>query len=249
MNPFEVPADELIKAIAADLKENFKVEQPAFAMFVKTACSRDRVPQQKDWYYTRLASLLYRVFKEGTVGVGSLRTYYGGRKNRGRRKHKFKRAGGKIIRFGLQQLEQLGFIQKGKKGRMLTKQGQAYLSKKAAEVKKKLEEKEKLMQEEAKKPEKVKETKEPKETAEAKASKKPKAVEKKVQEAKQENTELYELKVPEKKAKEAKSAEVIAELKKKLASEHSAMPENIKKEGIEKKAEAAKSHQKESNKD
>jgi len=201
MDPFEVPADELIKAIAVDLKEKFKVEQPAFAMFVKTGCSRDRVPQQPDWYYTRLASLLYRVFKEGRVGVGSLRTYYGGRKNRGRRKHKFRRAGGKIIRFGLQQLEQLGFIQKSSKGRIIAKKGQSYLSKKAAEVKKRLEAEEKL-----------KAQLEAKESAEA--PKEPQAKRQAVSEKK-------EPEAREKGTKEKKSAEVIAELKKKLESEHS----------------------------
>ncbi|MEM4662463.1 MAG: 30S ribosomal protein S19e [Candidatus Diapherotrites archaeon] len=141
MNPFDVPANELINTIAEDLKTNLKVEQPAFASFVKTAPSRERVPQQKDWYYTRLASILYRLLKEGTLGTGALRTYYGGRKNRGRRKHKFRRAGGKIIRYALQQLESLGLVKKVQKGRTLTPKGHSYLSRMALKTKKRLEEK------------------------------------------------------------------------------------------------------------
>ena len=77
MSVFDVPAGDLIEAIAKDMEKKFKIEQPEFALFVKTGCSRERAPQQKNWYYMRLASLLYRVFKEGPVGVGSLRTYYG----------------------------------------------------------------------------------------------------------------------------------------------------------------------------
>jgi len=134
MGVFDVPSNELIKAIAEDLEKKFKVEQPEFTLFVKTGCSRERAPQQSSWYYVRLASLLYRIFKEGPVGVGSLRTYYGGKKNRGVRKHKFKKAGGKIIRAGLQQLEALGFIQKDKKGRIIAPKGQSYLTKKANEL-------------------------------------------------------------------------------------------------------------------
>ncbi|MCX8189688.1 MAG: 30S ribosomal protein S19e [Candidatus Diapherotrites archaeon] len=141
MNPFDVPANELIEAVADDLKNNLRVEQPNFAPFVKTAPSKERVPMQRDWYYKRLASMLYRLLKEGTLGVGALRTYYGSKKNRGRRKHKFMRAGGKIIRHGLQQLETLGFVKKVQKGRILTPKGQQYLSKIASKTKKNWEEK------------------------------------------------------------------------------------------------------------
>ncbi len=138
MNVFDVPTAELISSIAEDLEKKFKVKQPEFTLFVKTAQSKERAPQQRNWYYLRLGSLLYRVFKEGPVGVGSLRTYYGGKKNRGRKRHKFRKASGKIIRHGLQQLEELGFIKKEKKGRVITPKGQSYLTKKANELKKKL---------------------------------------------------------------------------------------------------------------
>lgn len=138
MSAFDVPTAELIGSIAEDLEKRFKVKQPEFTLFVKTAQSRERAPQQKNWYYLRLGSLLYRVFKEGPLGVNSLRTYYGGKKNRGRKKHKFRKASGKIIRHGLQQLEELGFIKKEKKGRVITPRGQSYLTKKANELKKKL---------------------------------------------------------------------------------------------------------------
>lgn len=138
MSVFDVPTSELISSIAEDLEKRFKVKQPEFTLFVKTAQSRERAPQQKNWYYLRLGSLLYRVFKEGPLGVNSLRTYYGSKKNRGRKKPKFRKAGGKIIRYGLQQLEELGFIKKEKEGRVITPKGQSYLTKKANELRGKL---------------------------------------------------------------------------------------------------------------
>lgn len=144
MSVFDVPTGELINAIAEDLEKKFKVKQPEFVPFVKTGQNRERAPVQRNWYYLRMASLLYRVYKEGPVGVGSLRTYYGGKKNRGRKRHKFRKASGKIIRKALQQLEELGFIKKDKKGRVIAPKGQSYLTKKANELKRKLIEQNKL---------------------------------------------------------------------------------------------------------
>lgn len=199
MDPFEVPASELINAVADDLKNNLKVEQPKFALFVKTACSKDRVPMQSDWYYKRLASMLYRLLKEGTLGVGALRTYYGDKKNRGRRKHKFRRAGGKIIRYGLQQLEALGFVKKVQKGRALTPKGQQYLSKIATKAKKDWEEK-------------IKESIQKKELS-LKIMAEEKTAQKK-ESQKQDKGKEQKQPISEKKQK---SAEVVSELKEKLA--------------------------------
>jgi small subunit ribosomal protein S19e len=72
---------------------------------------------------------LYRVFKDGPVGTESLRTYYGGRKSRGSKPHRHYKAGGKIIRMALQQLEKSKLIATSKTGgRMITPAGQKYLN-------------------------------------------------------------------------------------------------------------------------
>lgn len=144
MGVFDVPATRLIQEIALDLESKFNVPKPAFIDFVKTGAQRERAPQQSNWYYVRMASILYRIFKEGPLGVGSLRTYYGGRKSRGVRPHRFRKASGKIIRFCLQELEKLGFIQKdkNKKGRIIAGRGHSYLVKKSVELGKKLKEEE-----------------------------------------------------------------------------------------------------------
>ena len=129
MGVFDVPTRFVMEAISKDLKEKNTVQSPAFAEYVKTGAHADRAPSDPDWYYSRCASLLYRVLKDGPVGTGSLRTYYGGRKNRGVKPHKHYKAGGKIIRLGLQQLEKAGLIKKNEKGgRVISPKGQKYMN-------------------------------------------------------------------------------------------------------------------------
>lgn len=140
MKIFEVPATRLIEEVAIDLGKKFKMEKPAFTEFVKTGSHRERAPQKENWYYVRAASILYRLAREGNLGVGSLRTYYGGRKNRGVKPHKFRKASGKIIRSALQQLEAAGLAKKGEKGRVITGTGRAYLDRKAKELKASIQE-------------------------------------------------------------------------------------------------------------
>ncbi len=129
MGVFDVPTQFLLEAVAKDLKEKKTVHEPAFAPFVKTGAQAERAPQDPDWYYMRCASVMYRVLKDGPVGTESLRSYYGGRKNRGAKPHKHYKAGGKIIRLALQQLEKSGLLKKGEKGgRTITPAGQKYLN-------------------------------------------------------------------------------------------------------------------------
>lgn len=133
---FDVHAELLIQEIAKELKEKFKAEKPLFADFVKTGASKERAPQDPNWYYVRMASILRRVYVDGPVGVESLRTYYGGRKARGTKPHEFRKASGKIIRKCLQELEKQGFLEKdkNKEGRKITGKGEKYLNEKAKHI-------------------------------------------------------------------------------------------------------------------
>ncbi len=133
MGVFDVPAGLLIEEIAKDFKAQ-GIKQPLWAKFVKTGMSKERVPDNREWFYSRMGSILYRIMKDGPVGTGGLRTYYGGRKNRGCKKEHFYKAGGKIIRVCLQNLEKQGLIEKHKKGRVVSAKGQSYLAKKAKET-------------------------------------------------------------------------------------------------------------------
>ena len=143
----EVPASELINETAIGFAKGGAIKEPKFAEYVKTGSHKERAPSQKDWYFTRLASVLYRVYADGPLGTESLRTYYGGRKNRGVKPEKFRKASGKVVRSCLQELEKGGLIQKHKKGgREITAKGQSLLEKNAKELLKKKPKKESLVQ-------------------------------------------------------------------------------------------------------
>lgn len=138
---YDVPGDLLVERVAQRLKEIPEIKPPEWAPFVKTGRHKERLPEQEDWWYYRVASILRRVYLDGPVGIERLRTYYGGRKNRGHAPEKFYKAGGSIIRKALQQLEAAGFVEKVPgKGRVITPKGISFLDKIATELKKELEE-------------------------------------------------------------------------------------------------------------
>ena len=130
----EAPANLLVEKVAEKLKENENVRVPAWATFVKTGAHAERRPQRKDWWYVRCASLLRKLYVENKIGVGRLRVWYGGRKSRGAKPERHMRAGGKIIRTALQQLENAGYVKKEEKARILTPQGRKLLDKTALEL-------------------------------------------------------------------------------------------------------------------
>jgi small subunit ribosomal protein S19e len=95
---------------------------------------RQLPPAQPDWWYTRCASVLRRIYIDGPVGVQRLRSLYGGRRNRGVRPDRHERAGGAIIRNSLQQLEKAGYVKSVKEGRVVTPAGMSFLDKVATEM-------------------------------------------------------------------------------------------------------------------
>ncbi|MFA6268897.1 MAG: 40S ribosomal protein S19 [archaeon] len=122
MGIHDVPAEYLIEETAQKLSK--EVEKPAWADYVKTGVHNERAPQREDWFYVRMASILYRAIKWGVIGTEALRSYYGGRRNRGvKREHHYK-ASGKVIRSAVQALEKLGYLEKAlPKGRKASKKG------------------------------------------------------------------------------------------------------------------------------
>ncbi|MCR4368880.1 MAG: 30S ribosomal protein S19e [archaeon] len=134
MGIFDVPAARLIEAVSTDLKQ--KLKEPGFVDYVKTGAHAERTPDRKDWFYVRSASVLYRVYKNGNGGTGRLRTYYGGRKNRGVKPEKKRKASGKVIRTCLQELEKAGLLKKAKSGRVVTGKGEKLLFDKARIIEK-----------------------------------------------------------------------------------------------------------------
>ena len=130
MSVYDVPADEYNKKLAEALKKLGEFSAPDWAYFVKSSVARARPPQEEDFWHVRAASVLKQIYIKGVVGVGRLRTRYGGRKKRGMPPAEFRKASGKIIRLILQQAEKAGLLEKSigkKKGRKLTKKGVKFM--------------------------------------------------------------------------------------------------------------------------
>lgn len=132
---YDVPAEDLIGNLVLKLKENENINPPEWAIFVKTGVSREMPPSQDDWWFTRCASILRRIYMDGPVGVSRLRSFYGGRNSKGVRDARFARGSGSIIRKAVQQLEKAGYLKKMKEGRVISAEGQSLLDKTAGEVK------------------------------------------------------------------------------------------------------------------
>ena len=125
---YEIPADEFNVKLAEILKSMPEFSVPEWSFFVKTGMSKDRPPQETDFWHKRAASILRQIYVHKTVGVGRLRTRYGSRKNRGVKPERFKKSGGKIIRVILQQAEAAELLVKFNEpgiraGRRLTEKG------------------------------------------------------------------------------------------------------------------------------
>ncbi len=127
---YDITPGKYVNTLAGKLKENEEFTMPEWAYFVKTSSARARPPFESNWWHIRVASILRQLYINGVVGVGRLRTRYGGKKNRGMRPKQSRKGSGKIIRTILQQAEKAGFVEKTKDtkaGRKLTKKGKDFL--------------------------------------------------------------------------------------------------------------------------
>jgi small subunit ribosomal protein S19e len=129
----EVEPAKLIDKLKEELKKVEEIKPLEWSKFVKSGSHRKRPPEQEDFWYIRAASILRQLYVS-PVGIERLRTYYGGRRNRGCRPAKFYKASGNIIRKILQQLEKASLVEKNKRGRKLTGKGRSLLDKLAKEV-------------------------------------------------------------------------------------------------------------------
>ena len=132
---YDVPPDELISRLTEILKTE-DIPAPAWTVFVKTGAHADKPPQKSDWWYTRCASILRKIYLHGPLTVNDLRTIYGDGKRKmyyGARHHRD--ASGAIIRNAIHGLEKLGYLEKvEKKGSVVTRQGMQKLDKLSTEI-------------------------------------------------------------------------------------------------------------------
>jgi len=133
---YDVPQDMLIKRLSEELKRRYsQVSPPAWTIYVKSGSHVERQPQDKNWWYTRCASLLRKVYIHGPIGLSELRSMYGGRKSVKYYPSHHRNGGGAVIRKALHQLEASDLVKKhGDKGRIVTSQGRALLDRLSTEI-------------------------------------------------------------------------------------------------------------------
>ena len=124
---YDVPADRFIRSIAEELKKKPEITPPEWSLFAKTGVHKEMPPEDPDWWFVRVASIMRRVYIDGPIGVERMRTFYGGGKDRGSRPTQFRKGSGSILRKSLQQLEAAGLIIHDKTGRRISPQGMSFM--------------------------------------------------------------------------------------------------------------------------
>ena len=132
---YDVPADHIIRRVAEELKKRKEITPPAWAAFAKTGVHKEMPPEDPDWWFIRAAAVLRRVYVDGPLGVERMRSFYGGRQDRGSRPNKFRKGSGSVLRKSLQQLEAAGLVIHDKTGRRMSPTGMALLDNLSQEVK------------------------------------------------------------------------------------------------------------------
>ncbi len=138
--PHDVPASTFIEQLAKYIKENVEqVQPPAWAAVAKTGSHVEKQPQDSDWWYTRAASVLRKVYVHGPIGLEKLRSDYGGRKGFSVRPNHASKSGGSNIRKILQQLEAAGLVQTARpKGRIMSPKGRKMMQEVSQDLQKDL---------------------------------------------------------------------------------------------------------------
>jgi small subunit ribosomal protein S19e len=136
---YDVPSKDLIGAVAKKLQSDKAIVPPEWANFARTGVSRENPPMEKDWWHTRCASILRKIYINNCIGIEHLKAEYGGKRDRGSKPNKARSGSGSIARKAVQQLEKAGYVSKVKgKGRMLTPKGRSFLDNTSKEVMKNL---------------------------------------------------------------------------------------------------------------
>jgi len=139
--PYNIPASVFIQRLAKYIKDNVDHVQPlSWASLVKTSSHAERPPEDPEWWFTRAASILRKIYLYGPIGTEHLRADYGGRTGYKVHREHARKGGGSNVRKIMQQLEAAGLVETVKsKGRVLTKEGRRTLDKLASEIQEELE--------------------------------------------------------------------------------------------------------------
>lgn len=132
---YDVPAEKLILKVAEKLKGCDAIEAPAWAEFAKTGRHTEKAPAQEDWWYTRSAAILRKLYVKGPMGSSKLAAEYGGYADKGSMPNRAIKGSRNIARKCMMQLENAGYLVSiEKKGRGISPSGMSLLDNSAKEV-------------------------------------------------------------------------------------------------------------------
>jgi small subunit ribosomal protein S19e len=137
---YDVPATQLIEEAVLALEKIDAIQAPEWAPFVKTGVHKEKPPVDANWWTTRVAAVLRKVYTEGPIGTERLREHFGGFRDRGAKPNKAVKGSGSVARKALQQLESAGLVQNVQaQGRVVTPEGRRLMDNSAHAVKGKVE--------------------------------------------------------------------------------------------------------------
>jgi len=132
---YDVPAEQLIRRCAEELKKDESLAPPEWAPFAKTAVHKEKAPVDEDWWFIREAAILRKVYIHGPIGIVHLKGMFTGPRNRGSKPNRTQDGSGSIMRKALQQLEGAELVRTVKgKGRELTPKGRKLMDNQAHAV-------------------------------------------------------------------------------------------------------------------
>lgn len=132
---YDVPAEKLILKTAEKLKGNANIVPPEWAEYAKTGRHTEKAPVQEDWWFTRSASILRKLYVKGPMGSSRLAAEYGGFSDKGSMPNRAVKGSRNIARKCMMQLEAAGLlVSKEKQGRSISPAGQSLLDNTAKEV-------------------------------------------------------------------------------------------------------------------
>lgn len=125
---YDVPAEKLIAKVAEHFKKEGKVSPPDWSVYAKTGVHKEKSPSTDDWWFSRLAAVLRKVYLKGPIGSERLAALFGGKEDRGSKPYKARSGSRAISRTCLKQLEELGYVSViEKRGRVVSPAGQSLM--------------------------------------------------------------------------------------------------------------------------
>ncbi|EGR31076.1 hypothetical protein IMG5_118010 [Ichthyophthirius multifiliis] len=146
----DVAAAQFIREYADHLKKANKLKVPAWTEWTQTSTANELAPTDPDWVYLRVAAVARKIYLKPHTGVSTLRHIFGSVKRRGCLRNVHEHCHGKLVRWSLQQLEELKILRKDKTSalkkfsRVITKEGMTELNRIATQIALKNREKQQL---------------------------------------------------------------------------------------------------------